>query len=493
MLQARALIKKQSQKAVDSSFLHCHTLIEGLYQIWCCGCPEARLNVFLSPQYYHSTKFGKINHLSQYFVAETVDALVSLGWAEVVVGERLTESLNLPTQLKASGELLHAFEKIGIRWSKVSVPEMSIVLRGYDPDTKERFPMKPAMTSSVRTMNANLRKLNLRLSTQAICLHVNNDHLGEINRRMSESKYRWQGHNAQPQRRPRLLNFNHRLLRRVFSRGSMTLGGRFYGGWWQYIPSENRPFITINGLATTEIDFSELHPRLLYISLGLAPPSGEMYDVGLHIDGLPYDAQIEPYKSQRKLVKEVFNALLNDETGGYRPSRKELKKSVITFAKLKKLIIKRHPPLKDAIGKGVGLQFQYMDSIIAEKVMLNLLSQGITCLPVHDSFIVPAHQCKELQAAMDVAFAEVMSGHAAKRKKPTQPSSDFHMPFLPNGELDRQAMFEMHDNAIHNKYVQSRIAPIKPTRTRAPSKTPTPHLYAHIVKKVRYEKSTFVN
>jgi hypothetical protein len=466
---SKGLVKKQSQKAVDSRFLHCHTLIEGLYQIWCCRCPEARLNVFRSPQYYHSTKQRSINHLSQYFVVETVDALETLGWAEVVSGERRTDSANVPTQLKAAGELLHAFEKIGIRWSKVSVPAMSIVLRGYDPDTKERFPMKPAMTSSVRTMNANLRKINLHLSTQAICLHVSNDHLGEINRRMSEPKYRWQGHNAQPQRRPRLLNFNHRLLRRVFSRGSMELGGRFYGGWWQYIPSENRPYITINGSATTEIDFSELHPRLLYISQGLAPPSGDLYDVGLHIAGQPYDAAIEPYKSQRKLVKEVFNALLNDETNRYRPSDKEMAKAGITFAKLKQLIIKRHPPLKEALGKGVGLQFQYKDSIIAEKVMLSLFDHGITCLPVHDSFIVPAHQWSELQTAMDVAFAEVMPGQVAKRKKPTKFSSDFRMTFLPNGELDQQALFEMHDSAIHNKYVHSRTE-FEPARRRKPSK-----------------------
>lgn len=115
-----------------------------------------------------------------------------------------------------------------------------------------------------------------------------------------------------------------------------------------------------------------------------------------------------------------------------------------------------------------------MDSIIAEKVMLRLLEQGITCLPVHDSFIVPSHHWKELQASMDAAFAEVMFGQVAKRKKPTKFSSDFRMPFLPNGELDRQALFEMHDSAIHNKYVQSRRATMEPSRTRMPSNTPTP-------------------
>jgi cyclopropane fatty-acyl-phospholipid synthase-like methyltransferase len=102
--------------------------------------------------------------------------------------------------------------------------------------------------------------------------------------------------------------------------------------------------------------------------------------------------------------------------------------------------------------------------------MLSLLEQGITCLPVHDSFIVPAHQWKELQAAMDSAFADEMFGHVAKRKNPTQFSSDFRMTFLPNGELDRQAMFEMHDSATHNKYVQSRRAEVKPVRRRKPSK-----------------------
>lgn len=102
--------------------------------------------------------------------------------------------------------------------------------------------------------------------------------------------------------------------------------------------------------------------------------------------------------------------------------------------------------------------------------MLRLLEQGITCLPVHDSFIVPAHQWKELQAAMDAAFAEEMFGHVAKRKEPTRFATDFKMSFLPNGEVDRQALFEMHDSAIHNKYVQSRRAALEPTRRRNPSK-----------------------
>ena len=77
-------------------------------------------------------------------------------------------------------------------------------------------------------------------------------------------------------------------------------------------------------------------------------------------------------------------------------------------------------------------------------------------MPVHDSFIVPSHQWRELKDAMDKAFSEIISGSVAKLKPPTKFESDFRMEFLPNGELDRDALYKMHGEALHNKYVQSR-------------------------------------
>jgi len=88
--QFRQLKNKPSAKAEAERFLHCHTLIEGLYQTWCCQAPSARLDVFISPKYYHSKEFGKINKLTQYYVEETVSALEQLGWVEVVTGKRTT-------------------------------------------------------------------------------------------------------------------------------------------------------------------------------------------------------------------------------------------------------------------------------------------------------------------------------------------------------------------------------------------------------------------
>jgi len=458
--QFRQLKNKPSAKAEAERFLHCHTLIEGLYQTWSCQSTYARLNVYLSPKYYHSKEFGKINNLTQYYVEETVSALNQLGWIEVVVGRRVTTTDTLPTQLKAVGSLEKIFEQYSLRWSPLKIPKDGIVLRDYDRSSKEKFKLRVPQTSAVRKMNVNVRLINEHLNKQAMCLHVSNLNLKKLILRMSTPKYRSHWHQTVPEKQGRVLNFNHVCLRRVFSRGSMERGGRFYGGWWQFIPSEFREFITINGLATVEIDFSELHPRLLYMSQNLAPPTGDLYDVGLLVDGKTYDAKVEPYKTQRGIVKEVFNALLNDESGSYRLSTKKVKQIGLSFGKLKKLILKRHPPLKAVLGKGVGLGFQYIDSQIAEQVMLELLGKGITCLPVHDSFVVPRHQGQELTVAMNKAFASITGANMAKLKPPSNYKSDFQMTFLPNGELDREAMFKMHEEAIHNHFVRSRLQAI---------------------------------
>lgn len=50
-----------------------------------------------------------------------------------------------------------------------------------------------------------------------------------------------------------------RTLVRIFSNGDFGQGGRFYGGWWQLIPSKFRPFITIDGKPTCELDFRSIH------------------------------------------------------------------------------------------------------------------------------------------------------------------------------------------------------------------------------------------
>lgn len=68
------------------------------------------------------------------------------------------------------------------------------------------------------------------------------------------------------------VSLSKRTLYRVFNDEGLTSGGRFYGAWWQNIPSEYRPHITINGKPMVEYDYSGLHPAILYAERGLAVP-----------------------------------------------------------------------------------------------------------------------------------------------------------------------------------------------------------------------------
>lgn len=51
---------------------------------------------------------------------------------------------------------------------------------------------------------------------------------------------------------------------RVFNNSSFDQGGRFFRGFWQYIRSEERPMIMIDGEPVVELDYASLHLAALY-------------------------------------------------------------------------------------------------------------------------------------------------------------------------------------------------------------------------------------
>ena len=91
----------------------------------------------------------------------------------------------------------------------------------------------------------------------------------------------------------------------------MLLGGRFYGGWWQSLPSKFRPHITIDGQKTSEVDFSTMSLRILYAKENIQiPDNRDLYDIGLRGS--------ESYLSEsRELIKIYINAILNDDKGNF--------------------------------------------------------------------------------------------------------------------------------------------------------------------------------
>ena len=68
----------------------------------------------------------------------------------------------------------------------------------------------------------------------------------------------------------------------------------------------------------------------------------------------------------------------------------------------------RHAAVKPLLFKDqIWKQLQYLDSTIALRVLERLVRQNITCIPIHDSFIVQTRHKNDLKIAMCEAFQSV--------------------------------------------------------------------------------------
>ena len=66
-------------------------------------------------------------------------------------------------------------------------------------------------------------------------IEITDAEFGDLQRRLQSD--------PDPEKQP--IDFTKRMLYRPFNNGSFEEGGRFYGGWWQSVPKEFRPSITI--------------------------------------------------------------------------------------------------------------------------------------------------------------------------------------------------------------------------------------------------------
>ena len=182
-------------------------------------------------------------------------------------------------------------------------------------------------------------------------------------------------------------------LYRVYN-GAWDRGGRFYGGWWQSCRKAHRQHLTIDGNPTVELDYQQIHPRLLY---GLA---------GRNLEG---DAYTLPGWG-RAVVKKAFNALLNADS--FRAARGAIAKNLDGDRDAAEALIAdirtRHPDIDAYFHSTIGLRLQGIDSEICRQVLMEAYRHGIVALPIHDSFIVASEHEDTLSRVMDAAFAKVV-------------------------------------------------------------------------------------
>ena len=202
------------------------------------------------------------------------------------------------------------------------------------------------------------------------------------------------------------IDFTETRYRRIFCRGRFDHGGRFYGPWWQCIKKEYRSTISIDQQPTVEYDYSGMGINLVYAKLGLKPLA-DPYDLGF-----PDDSQ----EKKRDVIKEGVLALLNDKDAKYRFSREQLKTLGLTNFQAMTLIEKKHSAVSHLFRTDVGMETQFTDSNIAERVLLEGVRLGILILSVHDSFLVQEQHEEQLVEIMEHAYYEEV-GTRPKIKK----------------------------------------------------------------------------
>jgi len=186
-------------------------------------------------------------------------------------------------------------------------------------------------------------------------------------------------------------------MTRIFSRGDMRLGGRFYSSI-QNMKAEARKYLRFDGDPVVEIDYSSIHPTMLYD-----------YEQQV-MDGDPYS--IDGFA--RSDVKVAFNIMLNRNGGKSQTSAantiaEEIHCSREEAMALEAAIIQKHQGLSNYFNSDSGLKLQRQDSKLALHILKHFtqtLKRPI--IMIHDSAIVSVRDTESLILIMKEAYETVI-------------------------------------------------------------------------------------
>lgn len=383
--------------------------------------PRPWLAIGLSSDYYKPS--GPINGEFGYdiVVNRVIPALDKLGWITIRRGfNDPSKNKSFITRLRAKGALRRAICANLYCWQPLRMLSTGLILL-FDGKKKSRHLLPTPNTTTVENWQYWLYEYNQFLSEHAIALAVPDDELKRLAKRISTKDVEFET----GERRKPVINYRAVALKRIFARGRLDCGGRFYGGWWQTVPSEYRPYIRINHKTTIEWDFSSMALRLLYALAKVDPPTGDLYDLGITNPAL-----------SRPIVKKYIQALLNDENGRFRLTSAQLRSLGVTQSDLHQMVIQRHPIIKSYLKTNIGLQLQFTESEIAFRVMREMMhGHRVPVLPIHDSFLVRTGYGKALEQEMADAFEAVTGQKPEMKRDFPQTHPTFKIPVDTNGML----------------------------------------------------------
>jgi hypothetical protein len=391
--------------ATNQYVYHLERIILNLYLAQSSN-PDKCLGISRQKNYYDGDQvFYQNQSLSFTYVVNTLDALENLGYIQMVKKgwTDLFSGRSETTRYKPGQSLIDLCVEYDLNHQSVVKEGVPLRLRGKKPrKTKTNKNPKGKLisyrpTKQTKLMTKNLTVINNALSEADINLYVSNTEMINLNAGMRNK------HEEDPSKLPEV-QFSRKWLYRVFNE-SFEKGGRFYGGFWQEIPSDYRSRLTIDHCITYEIDFSSLHAAILYLREGykredFLDPYQLTKDVGLK----SFDA----VKDTRDAIKVAMNIMFNTTNryaalGAVEATGLEAPPKYGDWLATLKAIEAYHEPIAHYFYANKGLEIQDLDSQIVEMIMLEMIKHKTVVLPVHDSFVCKAGDLGALIEAMNKA------------------------------------------------------------------------------------------
>lgn len=430
------LHRNQSLKSLS------HLFISALYSNHFKIGGSDKVSMPKSPRYFDiKAVSGEKLKLSHRYCIEVFSALEQLKWIRVTLGKK---GIN-HTLIEPSSLLKTLFNEIGFLWTpqEPKSEEELIILRDLKRDESGN-PLKGKLKIDIPLPDYKLKSThlnNLKRINKALMSHCYHMDLSDENIKALKPK-----DNGKHKESSGVILLSSIQLSRIFSRGSIELGGRFYRGWWQYIPSKHRPHIRIDGYKTDEIDFSGIGIRILYSEVGLEYRGADPYDIGL-------DNWKGSEDTRRKAVKKAMNALINDIDGAYSFGKEEIQLLKMNIKQFKKKVQNTHKPIAEFFQTDKGLKSQYIDSQIAEHIMLNMINNNAITLPIHDSFIVRLGHRQLLIESMREACIAILGFDISTTQEYIKLNQHFN--------LSKSEMLELHnvpeEGVIHGDTFKNRL------------------------------------
>ena len=390
---------------------HIKILVLNLFEVYRISKSSLALGVPRDSGYYSGKSIGY-----KYMVTGVVDTLMEAGYLNLVSKGIKSDNPFVKSQVttyRASQKLIRLFKSLNLYKVKQDLDKFLSIRVG----NKETNLIPPLENNFYLEQKQFIKSLNKYYDSIHIDLCVSNKELTKIRQQMSNKKARVEWLIARDDVLLRDINFRDKYIYRKFWNNDYNLHGRYYGGFWQGIPSAWRQRITINNQRTTELDYTNMHFAMLYHEKGLKMDlSEDLYD---------FSAKVPAWEKRqyRKECKLVMNYMLNCEDRKQvikviNNNKKEIPKVPrgFTWETFIDFLLKENEPIKDAFYSNQGIRLMFQDSRIVERLLKWGVKEDICILSVHDSFIVKKQHEYKLLFKMHGVYEELI-GKAGKPVK----------------------------------------------------------------------------